>query len=230
MSRGPLYVLEPPNMSRYHTEHFSRGSKNSHKRKALPAFDYVPSSSSSNADTDRSRQRDADEAGSDEENTLSAFGDISLTADYESPVPSVAKPTLRPKKPRPGAPSKRHSYNLSVKEDKEDQGRLFSRSTLLTHLRTTSDIPMSPQEDMQLLIDALQKRRSALSAQRPAAVDLLWNPRKGSSLRAESSRTRHLRALEAQNAKVSIRSGELFRDDHNGNHVGTAPRIKKIDS
>lgn len=72
---------------------------------------------------------------SDDEYTLTAFGDISLTADYEAPTPSAAKPSLRPKLRRPSVPSRRRRL---PKDDAEEEGPVRSRQPLTFQIPSRS--------------------------------------------------------------------------------------------
>lgn len=71
----------------------------------------------------------------DEPDTLTAYGDISLTADYEAPAPSLAKPSLRPKRRRPPAPSKLR------KAQRYDSEAIRVCAVLAYKSRAGSDVP-----------------------------------------------------------------------------------------
>ncbi|KZT03934.1 uncharacterized protein LAESUDRAFT_751348 [Laetiporus sulphureus 93-53] len=117
----------------------------------------------------------------DDEHTLSAFGDISLTAEYEAPVSSSRMHSLRPKVRRPPLPGK--STPVPQVDLTEDRGS-YTRAHLLSHLRSRSDVPLSAKEDFEALLQSL-----AASGDPPRATsslsrnDFLIGRRRGATSR-----------------------------------------------
>lgn len=105
---------------------------------------------------------------SEDEYTLSAYGDVSLTDAYVIPgTPSTKKPRLKPKIKKPPLPGRRNSDD----EDEEDDSEPFSPSLFFNYLRTTSTraAELTSGDDFKSFFDTLKNGRDFTRKQKIGA-------------------------------------------------------------
>ncbi|CCM02963.1 uncharacterized protein FIBRA_05078 [Fibroporia radiculosa] len=94
---------------------------------------------------------------SDDEYTISGFGDISLSADYEAPAPSPTKAFLKPKSRRPPIPSKCRGAN----RQETDLGQSSRLTNAYSHLRAVSNAPLSAAESVEALLNRFNRPQNS---------------------------------------------------------------------
>lgn len=149
---------------------------------AIPSCDMLSSAREPHAEMGSLADSD------DEPDTLTAYGDISLTADYEAPAPSLAKPSLRPKRRRPPAPSKLR------KAQRYDSEAIRLSQTVLSQTRTKPDALISDADDLDALIRTFeQARMSRPKAPQEQENDPPWTKHASSNGKTQGPSTASVR-------------------------------------
>jgi len=115
--------------------------------------------------TDTGRVDDAAVIDSDDEHTITAFGDISMTGDYAPPTASPSTRSLRPKIPRPPRPSQRR--RASKKENSHKQQLSFP-----SIFEGDSEVDVDSDVSFGTLVQTLKSKRDFVpvcNSPRPSA-------------------------------------------------------------
>ncbi|OBZ69842.1 hypothetical protein A0H81_10081 [Grifola frondosa] len=134
-----------------------RKSSTSFKKGHERARSDIYSASQSSAKRSNEQSESDKDHESDDEHTLTAYGDVSLTEEYIAP-PSPSSPrSFRPKVSRPRMPHKR-SVSLAQLPEPDYESSDFPED-FLSHLRTVPEQRLSSAEDFRTLFKALKSSR-----------------------------------------------------------------------